>query len=570
TAHTVASSSKDVTIVALKRERDDLQAELNAAQDREAILRTRMANVRLTSPESLLDFLDTHTIFDTNWERLQGVLKHYCDGTTPPAAWRTRVDVVALELGHYQQRPYQNAASRAASVSTAAAAARDLSDSEEKESPGGSILPTASTPGARSGTNVARNLSSTSFAVSGVSDSEGAAGAVHTVDLTSAAPTVGSAGASSAPTLPVAVQHYPSSHIGGTRGTRPSRELHSVSLSKAKELLPVGVSWDDVRLDVRELIQFGASFDEAVARVQEDKTLHDEFRRRDLIHMLESMAYWGRMNSTLWVKRVTTYYLDQAVENLSKVGAPVPPYWISVPASPPASPLQSASPPKSPVPSGVISAASVGVAGVWDDDFSSLSSLGDSEDEDFAPKPQSQRKRGASAVSSVPARASTKAKSSPPQKRSPLAQKQYSDLTFAELDVIEKPSASQASWRHYGIRVQHQVIPTGRSPQNVGFPSYMPVKTHSKELKQRWDLGEYLALVRQRPWDTMFFQREKRLYFHHHSDLAPELQRQLRKYVDFMSMEAQSFWEVQHWVTIDTGKDADSARLYRELKERRD
>ncbi|RLN97066.1 hypothetical protein BBJ28_00024000 [Nothophytophthora sp. Chile5] len=387
TAHTVASSSKDATIVALKRERDDLQAELKTAQDREAILRTRVANARLASPGSLLDFFDDHTMFDTNWERLQGVLQHYCDGTTPPAAWRTRVDVVALELDHYQQRPYPNAASRATSAPTAAAAARNLSDSEEMESPGGSIPPTVSASGARSSTNVA-NLSSTSFAVSGVSDSEGAAAAVRTVDLTSSAPT-------SAP----------------------------------------------------------------------------------------------------------------------------------------------ASPPKSPVPSGVISAASVGVAGVWDDDFSSLSSHGDSEDEDFAPKPQSQRKRGASAVSLVPARASKKAKSSPPQKRSPLAQKQYSDLTFAELDVIEKPSASQASWRHYGIRVQHQVIPTG---------------------------------LRQRPWDTMFFQREKRLYFHRHSDLAPELQHQLRKYVDFMSMEAQSFWEVQHWVTIDTGKDADSARLYRELKERRD
>ncbi|RLN20096.1 hypothetical protein BBJ28_00023743 [Nothophytophthora sp. Chile5] len=368
TAHAMASSSKDVTIVALKRERDGLQAELKAAQDREAILRTRMANARLASPD----------------------------------------------------------------------------------------------------------------------------------------------------------------HIGGTRGTRPSRDLHSVSLSKAKELLPAGVSWGNVRLDVREVIQFGASFDEAVARVQEDKTLHDEFRRRDLIHMLESMAYRGRMNSTLWVKRVPTYYLDQAVENLSKSAL--------------------ASPPKSPVPSGVISAASVGIAGVWDDNFSSLSSHGDSEDEDFAPKPQSERKRGASAVSPVPTRANKKAKPSPPQKRSPLAQKQYSDLTFAELDVI----------------------PTGRSPQNIGFPSYMPVKTHSKELKQRWDLDEYLALIQQRPWDTMFFQREKRLYFHRHSDLAPELQRQLRKYVDFMSMEARSFWWVQHWVTIDTGKDADPARLYRERKERRD
>ncbi|RLN74676.1 hypothetical protein BBJ28_00025971, partial [Nothophytophthora sp. Chile5] len=240
TAHAVASSSKDVTIVALKRERDGLQAELKAAQDRESILRTRMANARLANPESLLDFLDTHTVFNTNWERLQGVLQHYCDGTASPTAWRTRVDVVALELYHYQQRPYQNAASRAASAPTAAAAARDPSDSEEKESSGGSIPPTASAPGARSGTSVARNLSSTSFAVSGFSDSEGAAAAAHTVDLTSSAPMAGSAGASSAPTPPVAVQHYPSSHIGGTRGTRPSRELHSVSLSKAKELLPAG------------------------------------------------------------------------------------------------------------------------------------------------------------------------------------------------------------------------------------------------------------------------------------------------------------------------------------------
>ncbi|KAE9300430.1 hypothetical protein PF008_g23005 [Phytophthora fragariae] len=78
-----------------------------------------------------------------------------------------------------------------------------------------------------------------------------------------------------------------------------------------------------------------------------------------------------------------------------------------------------------------------------------------------------------------------------------------------------------------------------------------------------------------KPWDEMFENWVKVLYFHRRADLSAKLWNLLDEYLEYVRDHAEAFWEVLHWFTIkykpewdeedgDLDKYSVSAKLHRE------
>ncbi|KAE8907297.1 hypothetical protein PF005_g3008 [Phytophthora fragariae] len=78
-----------------------------------------------------------------------------------------------------------------------------------------------------------------------------------------------------------------------------------------------------------------------------------------------------------------------------------------------------------------------------------------------------------------------------------------------------------------------------------------------------------------KPWDEMFENRVKVLYFHRRADLSAKAWNLLDEYLEHVRDHAEAFWEVLHWFTIkykperdeeddDLDKYSVSAKLHRE------
>ncbi|OWY92361.1 hypothetical protein PHMEG_00038673, partial [Phytophthora megakarya] len=104
----------------------------------------------------------------------------------------------------------------------------------------------------------------------------------------------------------------------------------------------------------------------------------------------------------------------------------------------------------------------------------------------------------------------------------------------------------------------------------------------------RWDLEAYQALVYvpepvngrpaqdedgeyiRAPWSVMFHFRVTVFYFHEVRDLNSETLDGIKDYVDFMRINAKTWWAILHWLTISfLGRDAANADASRDLYEER-
>ncbi|GMF47940.1 unnamed protein product [Phytophthora fragariaefolia] len=72
------------------------------------------------------------------------------------------------------------------------------------------------------------------------------------------------------------------------------------------------------------------------------------------------------------------------------------------------------------------------------------------------------------------------------------------------------------------------------------------------------------------PWNVIFAERTKVLYYHDASKLSADTMRGLKKHVEFMKKFCQAWWDLLHWITINLERDAASQRLYKLRRRRTD
>ncbi|GMG18062.1 unnamed protein product [Phytophthora fragariaefolia] len=167
----------------------------------------------------------------------------------------------------------------------------------------------------------------------------------------------------------------------------------------------------------------------------------------------------------------------------------------------------------------------------------------------------------------------------PPRKATALARIPFKRLTLEQLSVIETPDpATTTSYRCSGIKMCFYQKKS--KPQTIGFPNYSPQKCDMKFLEERWSMELYVTLFpvnsrgkmikKKLPWNVMFAERTKVLYYHDASKLSADTMRGLKKHVEFMETFCQAWWDLLHWITINLERDAVSQRqrLYK-LRHRR-
>ncbi|OWY95139.1 hypothetical protein PHMEG_00034937 [Phytophthora megakarya] len=168
----------------------------------------------------------------------------------------------------------------------------------------------------------------------------------------------------------------------------------------------------------------------------------------------------------------------------------------------------------------------------------------------------------------------------PRRTRSKLAKLSYDDLHNSHLDMVEAACReTHVSYRIFGILVKFDPY-----QQSQGYPDFEPHKPDIHVLKERWDLEAYQALVYvpepvygqpardedgeiiRAPWSVMFHWRV--LYFHEVHDLNSGTLNGIKDYVDFMRINAKTWWVILHWLTISfLSRDAADEDASRDLYE---
>ncbi|POM57842.1 Hypothetical protein PHPALM_37595 [Phytophthora palmivora] len=248
-------------------ERAELKARLADSEAQVLILKSRLESATV-DPWKFSDFLQEHTDFTGNWERLHDLFKLCVKDTKPPESWDTVVNVAAMDKRKAAVAPYPEKSQR-----TPPSSGSDSANRPE-------IL----------------DLTGTS------SNSQGGSGGNNETQ----APKVRK------------VQRRPKDHQPGRDSVRRAGEKTVVSKEAAHSMLPGGVVWKEVRPDVRQAILAGLKYDTAMEWIGNDRAAHGHFRQPQLIKMLVSMMYWRRLDKTPWSKYVPEAYYEMADERLDR------------------------------------------------------------------------------------------------------------------------------------------------------------------------------------------------------------------------------------------------------------
>lgn len=299
-----------------------------------------------------------------------------------------------------------------------------------------------------------------------------------------------SPGVATLPPGSVPIQVFPSRHLPSSEEPLDEKYHPPVPLRRAQDSVPESTSWDDLRLDVQELMRHGSSYERAYQEVQQDAPLHQRFRRDKLETMLATVMVFQKLDSVLWVRFVPVKYLELASRYVltPNFKAPVP--WPSIS---PADDEMSV------------------------DELSSDSSA-EADDPPFesharSSTPLSAETRGRGSRSGK-RQASESAQLQPSKRHRPSGPADDVGLSEAELRAAPVPDseATSASWRYLGIRVCRT---QKRNKKTVpkGFPDFTHLRRPEVNLAllQRWDPVAYAAFLRTRPWVAMFRNRIRHL-----------------------------------------------------------
>ncbi|OWY92764.1 hypothetical protein PHMEG_00038097, partial [Phytophthora megakarya] len=238
----------------------------------------------------VMNFLNRHNArVSGNWPRLKALLEKFKDGSLPPDAWKTQIQINAADEFDADPGAYEY----------------EVESDDE-----GSKVPDTPKP------QVALKIS--------------------TVELT---------GPSSAESTPAKIQRKlfggskpkaltdfqlrPSVYTPSMADTLDPTTAKQLSATKARESLTQPVIWDKLRPDIQELMRSHMSYDEALAAVRADAEIHSHLDARHLISMLVRIIYWKSLDRTPWAKYVPSWCYKEAESKLTKAltSAEVPIRW---------------------------------------------------------------------------------------------------------------------------------------------------------------------------------------------------------------------------------------------------
>ncbi|EGZ19613.1 hypothetical protein PHYSODRAFT_327811 [Phytophthora sojae] len=519
--------------VALGEQKARYQDEIDYLESEKAQLKARLAD---SEAQKFSDFLQEHTDFTGNWERLHDLFKLCIKYSKPPESWDTVINVTTMDKRKAAVAPYPEKSTRMPPSSGSGSSGRpeilDLTGPGSKprsgSKTGGKTQDSKKSQGSKKGQGPRKSRDSK-------------------------AP--GESPRQSAHPKPHKVQRRPKDHQPCRDSVRRANEKTVVSKEAAHTMLPGGVVWKEVRPDVRQAILAGLKYDTAMEWIGSDRAAHGHFRQPQLIKMLVSMMYWRRLDLAPWSKYVLEAYYEMADERLARClrRGDVPPPWGNLDDhmvypdkdadstvddiendpdyQPPAQePEESAS-------SNSSEEEEVVVAPETLEDIEDAEDDADAEDdngveEPLEVKPPAKRPRSESSKKPQGSNSMSKKKRRAGNKTDTSAT-QGSSGTQGELMTAEDPEDNETSWRIYGVLVQYPSVTKSASCQTSGFPEY--------------EIHKY-------SYDGRF----RVFYFHERELLSAKALRLMVDVVDAVYKHAQAIWERGHWVPIPTEEQADT------------
>ncbi|POM73308.1 Hypothetical protein PHPALM_9854 [Phytophthora palmivora] len=512
----------------LESERTQLKTRLADSEAQVRILKSRLESATV-DPWKFSDFLQEHTDFTGNWERLHDLFKLCVKDAKPPESRDTVVNVAAMDKRKVAVAPYPEKSQRMPPSSGTDSTNRP--DVLDLSGPGGS---------SQSGSGA---------------DSE-------TQTAATRAPKVRK------------VQRRPKDHQPGRDLVRRAGEKTVVSKETAHSMLLGGVVWKEVRPDIRQAILAGLKYDTAMEWIGNDRAAHGHFRQPQLIKMLVSMMYWRRLDKTPCSKYVPEAYYEMADERLDRRlrRGDVPAPWenlddhVVYPDEDADSTVDDVENDPEYQPPAQEPEESASSSGSEEEDEEVAPEILDEDDDaenddgDSNPKPKKQRRKATKKNTSVPQGSSGSLGNkivTCPKHPSVLARKSYAELTVDDLQTAEDPENGETSWRIYGVLVQYPSSTKSASCQTPGFPEYEIHKYSYDVVHDRWNRGAYQEVLDSEPWVTMLQGRIRVFYFHERDMLYAKTLKLVEDIVDVMHKHAQAIWERGHWVPIPTEEKAD-------------
>ncbi|EGZ05010.1 hypothetical protein PHYSODRAFT_342736 [Phytophthora sojae] len=509
-------------IDSLESEKAQLKARLADSEAQVRILKSRL-ELATVDPWKFPDFLQEHTDFTGNWERLHDLFNLCIKDSKPPESWDTVINVTAMDKRKAAAAPYPEKSTR---------------------------MP----PSSGSGSSVVLKFWISRGSKNGQGSRKSRDSEVPKTQSNSASPQVHK------------VQRRPKDHQPGRDSVRRAGEKTVVSKEAAHTMLPGGVVWKEVRPDVRQAILAGLKYDTAMEWIGSDRAAHRHFRQPQLIKMLVSAVMCHHPGGTSMAHMV---YPDEDADSTVDDIENDPDY------QPPAQePEESAS---------SSSSEEEEEAAEGDDDAEDDDNAEDDNgvEEPLEVKPPAKRPRSESSKEPQGSNSKSKKKRRTGNKKdtsatqgssgtqgskatsrskhpSALARKSYSELTSSELMTAEDPEDNETSWRIYGVLVQYPSSTKSASCQTPGFPEYEIHKYSYDVVHERWDREAYQEVLDSEPWETMLQGRFRVFYFHERELLSAKALKLLEVVVDAMHKHAQAIWERGHWVPIPTEEQADA------------
>ncbi|OWZ16410.1 hypothetical protein PHMEG_0009805 [Phytophthora megakarya] len=469
----------------------------------------------------VMNFLNRHNArVSGNWPRLKALLEKFKDGSLPPDAWKTQIQINAADEFDADPGAYEYEVE---------------SDDEESK------VPKVPKP------QVTLKISTVDL--TGPSSSESTPTKIQRKLFSG-----------SKPKVLTDFQLRPSIYIPNTTDTLDPTTAKQLSVTKAREGLSQPVIWDKLRADIQELMRSHMSYDEALAPARADAEIHSHLDARHLTSMLVCIIYWKRLDKTPWVKYVPCWCYKEVESKLAKAlsSGEVPTRWPNLRKDIQDDAVE------------IMAALYDSVTEEEDDEGRDATFSPGDDGQNKTPRRTTPRqaKRGRDTTSDSSSKSKPKRASSPPTKRAKSGNTQ--EIADSEKWIVEVPGQGILSWRHHGVLMKFPPGTANAVTQSFGFPDYAPnlVKDEVVQaLRERWDPVTFKELMDTKPWDVMFEDRSKFLILHVRDNLKVVARESRDAIAAFMSVHRRAIWWFGHWVFIDLKTDDPySVELHRERK----
>ncbi|OWZ04732.1 hypothetical protein PHMEG_00023319 [Phytophthora megakarya] len=458
----------------------------------------------------VMNFLNRHNArVSGNWPRLKALLEKFKDGSFPPDAWKTQIQINAADEFDADPGAYEYEV--------------ESNDEESK-------VPDVHKP------QVALKIS--------------------TVDLTGPSSTESTPAkiqrklfSGSKPKALTDFQLRPSVYSPSMTDTLDLTTAKQLSVTKAREGLTQPAIWDKLLVDIQELMRSHMSYDEALVAARADAEIHSHLDARHLISMLVRIIYWKSLDRTPWAKYVPSWCYKEAESKLAKAltSGEVPTRWPNLRKDIQDDAVE------------IMAALYDSVTEEEDDEWRDAT-FSPGDDSHNKPQrrttPPRQAKRGQERKQTALARKNYSSLSD--SEKWIVEVPRQGILSWRHRGILMKfpPGTANAVTQSFGFP---DYAPNLAKDEDV------------QALRERWDPVAFKELMDTKPWDVMFEDRSKFLIkfliLHVRDNLKVVARESLDAIVAFMSVHRRAIWWFGYWVFIDLETDDPySEELRRERK----